>query len=96
MDSFNPTTKTQAALTSALQAATTAGNPQITRSRESSGNRCTSLASSTTSASGRSSTVGMLTIPIPRISSLPRMVAGALAVFVRRQLRLAAPLIDLG
>ncbi|MDA4109915.1 ATP-dependent chaperone ClpB [Mycolicibacterium holsaticum] len=30
MDSFNPTTKTQAALTSALQAATTAGNPQIT------------------------------------------------------------------
>ena len=29
MDSFNPTTKTQAALTSALQAATTAGNPQI-------------------------------------------------------------------
>ena len=30
MDSFNPTTKTQAALTAALQAATTAGNPQIT------------------------------------------------------------------
>ncbi|MGE2729262.1 ATP-dependent chaperone ClpB [Mycolicibacterium vaccae] len=30
MDSFNPTTKTQAALTSALQAATSAGNPQIT------------------------------------------------------------------
>ncbi|MGV0746206.1 ATP-dependent chaperone ClpB [Mycolicibacterium sp. XJ870] len=30
MDSFNPTTKTQAALTSALQAASTAGNPQIT------------------------------------------------------------------
>ena len=30
MDSFNPTTKTQAALTSALQAATAAGNPQIT------------------------------------------------------------------
>ncbi|GJF20007.1 chaperone protein ClpB [Mycolicibacterium cyprinidarum] len=30
MDSFNPTTKTQAALTSALQAATVAGNPQIT------------------------------------------------------------------
>ena len=30
MDSFNPTTKTQAALTSALQAATTAGNSQIT------------------------------------------------------------------
>lgn len=29
MDSFNPTTKTQAALTSALQAATVAGNPQI-------------------------------------------------------------------
>ena len=29
MDSFNPTTKTQAALTSAMQAATTAGNPQI-------------------------------------------------------------------
>ncbi|MGD9618760.1 MAG: ATP-dependent chaperone ClpB [Mycolicibacterium sp.] len=29
MDSFNPTTKTQAALTSALQAATAAGNPQI-------------------------------------------------------------------
>ncbi len=29
MDSFNPTTKTQAALTAALQAATTAGNPQI-------------------------------------------------------------------
>ncbi|MCW2687722.1 MAG: ATPase, partial [Mycobacterium sp.] len=29
MDSFNPTTKTQAALTSALQAATTAGNPEI-------------------------------------------------------------------
>ena len=28
MDSFNPTTKTQAALTSALQAATTAGNPR--------------------------------------------------------------------
>ncbi|MDT5127679.1 MAG: hypothetical protein QOH54_3323, partial [Mycobacterium sp.] len=27
MDSFNPTTKTQAALTSALQAATAAGNP---------------------------------------------------------------------
>ena len=30
MDSFNPTTKTQAALTSSLQAATAAGNPQIT------------------------------------------------------------------
>ncbi|MCT7658704.1 ATP-dependent chaperone ClpB [Mycobacterium deserti] len=30
MDSFNPTTKTQAALTSALQAASSAGNPQIT------------------------------------------------------------------
>ncbi len=30
MDSFNPTTKTQAALTSAMQAATAAGNPQIT------------------------------------------------------------------
>nr|MCH9767649.1 ATP-dependent Clp protease ATP-binding subunit [Actinomycetes bacterium] len=30
MDSFNPTTKTQAALTSALQAATSAGNPQVT------------------------------------------------------------------
>ncbi|KUI02736.1 ATP-dependent chaperone ClpB [Mycolicibacterium acapulense] len=30
MDSFNPTTKTQAALTAALQAATSAGNPQIT------------------------------------------------------------------
>ena len=29
MESFNPTTKTQAALTAALQAATTAGNPQI-------------------------------------------------------------------
>ncbi|MFS0898644.1 ATP-dependent chaperone ClpB [Mycolicibacterium litorale] len=29
MDSFNPTTKTQAALTSALQAASAAGNPQI-------------------------------------------------------------------
>ena len=29
MDSFNPTTKTQAALTAALQAATTAGNPEI-------------------------------------------------------------------
>ncbi|GCB00341.1 ATP-dependent chaperone ClpB [Mycolicibacterium sp. NCC-Tsukiji] len=29
MDSFNPTTKTQAALTSALQAATAAGNPEI-------------------------------------------------------------------
>ncbi len=29
MDSFNPTTKTQAALTAALQAASTAGNPQI-------------------------------------------------------------------
>jgi ATP-dependent Clp protease ATP-binding subunit ClpB len=29
VDSFNPTTKTQAALTSAMQAATTAGNPQI-------------------------------------------------------------------
>ena len=29
MDSFNPTTKTQAALTSALQAATAAGNPQV-------------------------------------------------------------------
>jgi len=29
VDSFNPTTKTQAALTSALQAATAAGNPQI-------------------------------------------------------------------
>ena len=29
VDSFNPTTKTQAALTSALQAATTAGNPEI-------------------------------------------------------------------
>uniref|UniRef100_UPI003F98E24F Clp protease N-terminal domain-containing protein n=1 Tax=Mycobacterium sp. TaxID=1785 RepID=UPI003F98E24F len=29
MDSFNPTTKTQAALTSALQAATAAGNPDI-------------------------------------------------------------------
>ncbi|HET6735500.1 ATP-dependent chaperone ClpB [Mycobacterium sp.] len=30
MDSFNPTTKTQAALTSALQAASSAGNPHIT------------------------------------------------------------------
>ncbi len=30
MDSFNPTTKTQAALTASLQAATAAGNPQIT------------------------------------------------------------------
>jgi ATP-dependent Clp protease ATP-binding subunit ClpB len=30
VDSFNPTTKTQAALTAALQAATAAGNPQIT------------------------------------------------------------------
>ena len=30
MDSFNPTTKTQAALTSALQAASSAGNPRIT------------------------------------------------------------------
>lgn len=30
VDLFNPTTKTQAALTSALQAATAAGNPQIT------------------------------------------------------------------
>jgi len=30
VDSFNPTTKTQAALTSAMQAATAAGNPQIT------------------------------------------------------------------
>ena len=29
MDSFNPTTKTQAALTSALQAASAAGNPEI-------------------------------------------------------------------
>jgi ATP-dependent Clp protease ATP-binding subunit ClpB len=29
VDSFNPTTKTQAALTAALQAATTAGNPEI-------------------------------------------------------------------
>ena len=29
MDSFNPTTKTQAVLTSALQAATVAGNPEI-------------------------------------------------------------------
>src|SRR5919204_1868532 len=29
VDSFNPTTKTQAALTAALQAASTAGNPQI-------------------------------------------------------------------
>ncbi|MCB0926606.1 MAG: ATP-dependent chaperone ClpB, partial [Mycobacterium sp.] len=29
MDSFNPTTKTQAALTAALQAATAAGNPQV-------------------------------------------------------------------
>ncbi len=29
MDSFNPTTKTQAALTAALQAASSAGNPQI-------------------------------------------------------------------
>ncbi|TDZ43904.1 ATP-dependent chaperone ClpB [Mycobacteroides franklinii] len=29
MDSFNPTTKTQAALTAALQAATSAGNPEI-------------------------------------------------------------------
>jgi ATP-dependent Clp protease ATP-binding subunit ClpB len=29
VDSFNPTTKTQAALTSALQAAAAAGNPQI-------------------------------------------------------------------
>jgi len=29
VDSFNPTTKTQAALTSALQAATAAGNPEI-------------------------------------------------------------------
>ena len=29
MDSFNPTTKTQAALSSALQAATAAGNPEI-------------------------------------------------------------------
>ena len=29
MDSFNPTTKTQAALTAALQAASAAGNPDI-------------------------------------------------------------------
>src|ERR1044072_8660185 len=29
VDSFNPTTKTQAVLTSALQAATAAGNPEI-------------------------------------------------------------------
>src|SRR6516165_9307410 len=29
VDSFNPTTKTQAALTSALQAASAAGNPEI-------------------------------------------------------------------
>ena len=29
MDSFQPTTKTQAALTSALQAASAAGNPEI-------------------------------------------------------------------
>ncbi len=29
MDSFNPTTKTQAALTAALQTATAAGNPEI-------------------------------------------------------------------
>ena len=29
MDSFNPTTKTQAALTAALQAASAAGNPEI-------------------------------------------------------------------
>ena len=29
MDSFNPTTKAQAVLTSALQAATAAGNPEI-------------------------------------------------------------------
>ena len=29
MDSFNPTTKTQAALTAALQAASSAGNPDI-------------------------------------------------------------------
>nr|MDT0524839.1 Clp protease N-terminal domain-containing protein [Streptomyces sp. DSM 41633] len=29
MDSFKPTTKTQAALTSALQAASSAGNPEI-------------------------------------------------------------------
>ncbi|AGL25855.1 endopeptidase subunit ATP binding protein B clpB [Mycobacterium tuberculosis CAS/NITR204] len=29
VDSFNPTTKTQAALTAALQAASTAGNPEI-------------------------------------------------------------------
>ncbi len=29
MDSFNPTTKAQAALTAALQAATAAGNPEI-------------------------------------------------------------------
>src|SRR6201991_3212095 len=29
VDSFNPTTKTQAALTAALQAASSAGNPQI-------------------------------------------------------------------
>ena len=28
MDSFNPTTKTQAALTAALQAASAAGNPR--------------------------------------------------------------------
>ncbi|HKR52197.1 MAG TPA: Clp protease N-terminal domain-containing protein, partial [Pseudonocardiaceae bacterium] len=30
MDSFNPTTKTQAAISSAAQAASTAGNPDIT------------------------------------------------------------------
>jgi ATP-dependent Clp protease ATP-binding subunit ClpB len=29
VDSFNPTTKTQAALTAALQAASSAGNPEI-------------------------------------------------------------------
>jgi ATP-dependent Clp protease ATP-binding subunit ClpB len=29
VDSFNPTTKTQAALTAALQAASAAGNPEI-------------------------------------------------------------------
>ncbi|HET9255850.1 MAG TPA: Clp protease N-terminal domain-containing protein, partial [Pseudonocardiaceae bacterium] len=30
MDSFNPTTKTQAAISSAVQAASMAGNPDVT------------------------------------------------------------------
>jgi hypothetical protein len=56
------------------------GTPRIGRSRLSSGNRWMSLVSSTSRHSGTLATLSMSTMPTPRISSLPAMVAGALAI----------------